>query len=57
MEIKVIKIAGEFVVVELKDGRRKICPIEIFPENLSVDDVVVVSKILPVPRDDRKNSI
>ncbi len=40
----VIKIDGEFVVVEIEDGKQKVCPIEIFPENLNVGDIVVLSK-------------
>ena len=42
MEIKVIKIDGEFVVVELNDGRQKVCPVEIFPEGFSEGDIAIV---------------
>ena len=42
MEMRVIKIEGEFVVVELVDGKQKVCPIEIFPQNINMGDVVVI---------------
>jgi len=41
MEMRVIKIDGEFVIVEFVDGREKVCPIEIFPQNLNIGDVVI----------------
>ena len=43
MEIKIIKIDGEFVVVELVDGRQKICPIEIFPRELKRGDIIIIA--------------
>lgn len=39
------KIEGELVVVKIPNGDLKICPIEIFPKELKVGDVVEV-KIL-----------
>ena len=37
------KIDGEFVVVELEDGNKYVCPREIFPENIKVGDKVKVT--------------
>ena len=44
MEIKIVKIDGEFVIVELNNGERKICPSEIFSEKYEIGDVFVVTK-------------
>ena len=40
MTIKIIKIDGEFAIVELENGERKICPIEIFPTGIKFGDIV-----------------
>ena len=36
MELKIVKIEGEFVVVELPNGIQKVCPLEIFPGEMTV---------------------
>lgn len=41
--IIVDKIDGEFVVVELEDGNKYICPREIFPDNIAEGDFVKVT--------------
>jgi len=43
MELKVIKIDGGFIIVELANGMQKICPIAIFPEGVKEEDIVVVT--------------
>ncbi|MBR3791215.1 MAG: hypothetical protein IKK18_00785 [Clostridia bacterium] len=43
MELKVIRIDGEFVIVELANGVQKICPTAIFPAGFKEDDIVVVT--------------
>ena len=45
MTIKIIKIDGEFAIVELENGERKICPIEIFPRKIKKDDYVCIKVI------------
>jgi len=45
MEIKIIKIDGEFVIVEIKDGVQKVCPKAIFPEKIKKGDVFRISLI------------
>ena len=42
MEIRIVKIDGEFVIVELMNGEQKVCPTEIFPENIVVGTVLVI---------------
>lgn len=44
MEIKILKIDGEFVVVELKNGEKRICPTDIFPENIRIGDSILILK-------------
>lgn len=43
MEIKIIKIDGEFVIVELNNGELKVCPYEIFPVGIEVGDVINIT--------------
>ena len=45
MEFKIIKIDGEFVIVELKNGERKVCPIGIFPKEIKVGDCMFVARV------------
>lgn len=45
MKISIERIEGEFVVVKLPNGELKICPIEMFPEELKIGDIVEI-KIL-----------
>ena len=40
MDLKIIKIDGEFAIVELKNGEKRICPIDIFPDDLKVDSII-----------------
>ena len=42
MEIRIIKIDGEFEIVELENGEQKVCPICIFPNNVKCGDVISV---------------
>ena len=42
MEIQIVKIDGEFVIVELMNGEQKVCPAEIFPKNIVVGAVLVI---------------
>lgn len=42
MEIKVIKLDGEFVIVEITNGELKICPIEIFPDEIKKGSIVSI---------------
>ena len=42
MELKIIKIDGEFVIVELKNGERKVCPTAIFPEGTVCGDIISI---------------
>ena len=42
MELKIIKIDGEFVIVELENGERKVCPVAIFPQRIKEGDMVVL---------------
>lgn len=44
MTIKVIKIDGEFVIVELENGERKVCTAAIFPNGIKVGDSVSINK-------------
>lgn len=44
MELKVIKIEGEFVVVELNNGEQKICPSAIFSDTYEIGDIFAVYK-------------
>lgn len=44
MEIKIVKIDGEFVIVELNNGERKICPSAIFPDKYEIGDVFILYK-------------
>ena len=46
MFLKVIKIDGEFVLVELKNGQRRICPTDIFPVGVSVGDMIKIEVVL-----------
>ena len=39
----IVKIDGEFVLVELDDGKKVICPRELFPENIKVGDAIKVT--------------
>ena len=34
MEVKIVKIDGEFVIVEIKNGEWKVCPKVIFPREI-----------------------
>ena len=45
MYIKIIKIDGEFVVVEIEIGEKRVCPVEIFPEGVEVGNLVKVELI------------
>ena len=40
MTIKVIKIDGEFAIVELENREKRVCPVEIFPKKIVVGDFV-----------------
>ena len=40
MGIKIIKIDGEFVIVELNNGELKVCPCEIYPVWIEVGYVI-----------------
>lgn len=42
MEIRIVKIDGEFVIVKLINGEKKVCPIAIFPETIKVGDCVEI---------------
>ena len=44
MNFTIIKIDGEFVIVELENGEKKICPLEIFPDNIKPGEVFMVCK-------------
>jgi len=47
MEVKIIKIDGEFVIVELNNGGQKVCPAEIFPKEIKLGDrvqIIIVNK-------------
>ena len=45
MELKIVKIEGEFVVVKLPNGIQKVCPLEIFPEEMTVGSWIRVQVI------------
>lgn len=36
----IVRIDGEFEIVELKNGLQKVCPAGIFPNCIKTDDVV-----------------
>ena len=42
MEIKIVKIDEEFVIAELFNGERKVCPRGIFPQNIDIGCVMEV---------------
>lgn len=42
MEIRIIKIDGEFAVVEVESSERMVCPTFIFPKEVQEDDVVII---------------
>ena len=44
MEIKIIKIEGKFVIVELNSGEQRVCPKAIFPKNVGVSEVIRMYK-------------
>ena len=41
MEIKILKIDNEFTIVELGNGEKKVCPIQIFPEEIKMGSIVL----------------
>lgn len=45
MELEIIKVDGEFVIVELPNGVQKVCPLEIFPEEMTVGSWIRVQVI------------
>ena len=44
MELKIIKIDGEFTIVELKNGEKRICPTDIFPTSIKTGDCIITLK-------------
>jgi len=40
MTIKIIKVNGEFVIVELSNKKQKVCPLEIFPKGIIVGSLI-----------------
>jgi len=45
MEVRIVKIEGEFLIVELPDGEKKVCPTVIFPVHVNVGDFFCIKKI------------
>ena len=45
MMVKIIKIDGEFAIVELKNGEKRICPVDIFPSGVCVGDIINITII------------
>ena len=41
MEMKIVKIDGEFTIVELENGEKKVCPTKIFPKEIRIGSIVV----------------
>lgn len=44
MTIKIIKIDGDFAIVEIENGEQRVCPVAIFPKNIIEGTVVIISK-------------
>ena len=42
MKFKIVKIDGEFVIVETVDGIQKVCPATIFSKEIKVGDFAEV---------------
>lgn len=45
MEFKIVKMDGEFVIVEFNDGKQKVCPVAIFPKGIVVGNVIKISVV------------
>jgi len=45
MELRIAKIDDEFVVVELENGIRKVCPKAIFSGEIKIGDIFVITPI------------
>ena len=42
MKLRIIKIDGEFVIVELEDGEQKVCPSSIFPKEITTGSTIKI---------------
>ncbi len=45
MIIKIIKIDGEFAIIELENKIQKVCPAEIFPDNAIAGDIIKIQVV------------
>jgi len=45
MELSIAKIDDEFVIVELEDGIREVCPKAIFSGEIKIGDIFVITPI------------
>lgn len=45
MIIKIIKIDGEFAIIELENKMQKVCPVEILPDDAISGDLIKIQVV------------